>query len=236
MIISKQNPTVKYLQKLLKKKYRDQENKFLIFGTHMIDIAEKNGYEIDVYTSDETKEGTHVSKDIMKMLSPTETPYDTIGVVNKKTPTSYSDKILILDEIQDPGNVGTLIRSAMGFGFMTVISSFDTADFYSDKTVRATQGTILYANLVKDNLDHVFVDLIKQGYEIIMSSPHAQLTLEELDVKKRVALVLGNEGAGINPNYYKYASKIVKIQTNHIESLNVGMAGSIMMHHLKDSL
>lgn len=236
MIKSKQNTTVKYLQKLLRKKHRDQENKFLIFGTHMIDIAEENGYEIDVYTSNESKEGTHFSKEIMKMLSPTETPYDTIGVVSKKEPTPYGDKILILDEIQDPGNVGTLIRSAMGFGFMTVISSFDTADFYSDKTVRATQGTILYANLVKDDLDHVFVDLIKQGYDIIMSSPHAEYHLEELDKNKRVALVLGNEGSGINPNYYKYATKIIKIKTSHIESLNVAMAGSIMMHHLKDTL
>lgn len=232
MIKSKDNKQIKYLFKLLQKKYRDEENKFLIFGDHLIEEALKNDINIEIYTADETKEGIHVSREIMRHLSPTSTPIDRVAVVAKGVEKPYTNKVLILDDVQDPTNVGALIRSAVGFGFTTVLSSLKTADYYNDKTIRATQGALFYSNLLRKDIVREIKELKKDNYHIIATSPQASLELRELQKKEKFALVLGNEGSGLSKEVDALADTKIRIQTKDIESLNVSVAGAIAMYIL----
>lgn len=230
MITSKDNDKIKNILKLQTKKYRDLTGSFLIYGDHAIEEARKNGYELDLYTSNETKKGELISDILMKKVSLTDTPMDSLAIVKKKAETPYSNKILMLDNIQDPGNMGTLIRSAVGFGFTTIISSLNSVDYYHERTIRATQGNLFYANLIKAPL----VDRIKAlkflGYEIYVTALDDSQDIKSINPKEKCVIVLGNEGSGVSEEILSLATKKVKIKTSDIESLNVAMAGSIIMY------
>lgn len=232
MIKSTYNKHIKYIAKLLQKKYRDEEEKFLIFGDHLIEEALKNEKEIEIYTANDTKDGTLVSMEIMQYLSPTETPFDRVAIVEKSTEKPYTNKVLILDDVQDPTNVGALIRSAAGFGFTTVLSSFKTADYYNDKTIRATQGTLFYVNLLRRDIVAEIKELKKKGYQIITTSPSAKQELRSVQTKNKIALVVGNEGSGISKEVMALSDMDLHIQTKSIESLNVSVAGAVAMYIL----
>lgn len=230
MITSKDNDKIKNIQKLQTKKHRDLTNSFLIYGDHAIEEARKNGYELDLYTSDVTKKGELISDILMKKVSLTETPMDSLAIVKKKEETPYSNRVLMLDNIQDPGNMGTLIRSAVGFGFTTIMSSLNSVDYYHERTIRATQGNLFYANLIKAPL----VDRIKAlkflGYDVYVTALNEALDVKTVTPKEKCVIVLGNEGSGVSEEILSLATKRVKIKTKDIESLNVAMAGSIIMY------
>lgn len=234
MIESRQNEKIKKLFKLKQKKHRDNSNSFLVFGDHAVNEALKTGNIIEVYTSNEFKEGILICKKLMKSLSPQKSPSDIVAVVNKEKEQVYSKKILILDGVQDPGNVGTLIRSAVGFGFTTIISSNDTADYYNEKTVSATQGNLFYANLIKRDLKEELTKLKKDGYTLIVTDVNKGKVPRKLNKKQKVALILGSEGRGVSDEIIALADQFVKIKTNNIESLNVSMAGSIIMYEVSE--
>ncbi|MDD2575838.1 MAG: RNA methyltransferase [Acholeplasmataceae bacterium] len=232
MINSRDNKQIKWLFKLQKKKYRDASNTFLIYGDQVINEAKIAGCELELYTSNPNKEGTLISDALMKELSLTQTPFDTLAITKKVENKPFSKRILMLDEIQDPGNLGTLIRTAAGFGFKTVISSKDTVDYYNDKTIRATQGTLFNMNLVNMDLTDILVKLKEDGYQILMSVVNGAENIEDIKIKDKVVLVLGNEGSGISKDIQHYADKHVTIETKGIESLNVSVAGGILMYEV----
>ena len=141
------NKKIKQLKKLHLKKYRDKEKMFLVEGEHLIKEAYKSGYlkELFLEESCEYKINipiNYVSKNVMKYLSTLDTPSNMIGVCEKKESKICGDKILILDNIQDPGNLGTIIRSAVAFNFDTIILSNNSVDLYNPKVIRASQGMI----------------------------------------------------------------------------------------------
>lgn len=231
MITSKDNDQIKKIIKLQTKKYRDQFQSFLIYGEHAINEALKQGYDLDIYTSNPNRSGTLISDALMKQLSLTESPMDMVAIAKMNAPKPYSNQILMLDDVQDPGNLGTLIRSAVGFGFKTIITSLNTVDFYNDKTIRATQGNLFYANLIKTSLVESILNLKAQGYTIYVTALGVKATeLKQIQKSEKCVLVLGNEGAGVSQALINLADQLVYIHTQDIESLNVAMAGSIIMY------
>lgn len=232
MIESRKNPKIKELFKLLQKKHRDKTGHFLVFGEHGIAEAKKQESVIEIYTTNNNKEGTLISKSIMKELTPLLTPSVRVAIARKTSPKTYSDKVLIIDGMQDPGNLGTLIRSAVGFGFTTIISSLDTVDFYNEKTVSATQGNLFYANLIKTDLKTEIKRLKKDGYKIIATDVNKGSDIKSIKKTEKVGLILGNEGSGIKEDIKSLADFFVIIETNQIESLNVSVAGSIIMYEV----
>lgn len=230
MITSKDNDKIKNILKLQTKKHRDLTGSFLIYGDHAIEEAKKNGFSLDLYTSNETKQGELISDVLMTKVSLTDSPMDSLAIVKKKTEMPYSNRILMLDNVQDPGNMGTLIRSAVGFGFTTIISSLNSVDYYHERTIRATQGNLFYANLIKAPL----VDRIKAlqflGYEIYVTALENAVDIKTIQPKEKCVIILGNEGSGVSQDILALATKRVKLKTKDIESLNVAMAGSIIMY------
>ncbi len=230
MITSKDNDKIKYLLKLHTKKYRDQFNAFLVFGDHQIEEANKNGYSLDLYTSNPNKKGELISEALMKLVSLTETPMDSLGIAKKKEEVPYSKRILMLDGIQDPGNMGTLIRSAIGFGFNTIISSLDSVDYYHERSIRATQGNLFYANLIKAPLKERIQALKFLGYKVYVTSLKKSKDIKTISPSEKCVVVLGNEGGGVSQAIIDMADELVRIKTHDIESLNVAMAGTIIMY------
>lgn len=234
MISSRQNKQIKNLFKLLKKKHQDETNSFLVFGDHAIQEAKRAGFIIEIFTSNGTKEGTLISPEIMKELSTTETPFDNVAVVKKGDIKPYTNKILMLDGVQDPGNVGSLIRSAIGFNFNTIIRSNDSASFYNDKTVRATQGNIFYANLISADLKSEIIKLKELQYKIIATTLEVNSDISALKKHDKIVVILGSEGSGISTDILSLCEYRISIPTTQIESLNVMAAGSIIMYELRE--
>ncbi len=232
MITSLTNKEIKNLFKLKIKKNRDLTNEFLVFGEHLIEEAIKTNNIVKIYTTNDTLSGEHISKEIMEKLKDTKTSFERVAVVRKPDSKPYSNKILILDDIQDPLNMGSLIRTAAGFNFSTVIASNKSADFYNEKTIRATQGTLFYTNLIRGDLASIIADLKLKGYQIVVADLVGNIEINALKSFEKIALVLGNEGAGISEEIKSLSNYQVTIKTNNIESLNVGHAGAILMYEV----
>ena len=153
-IDSKQNKTIKETKKLYDKKYRDLNNKFIVEGKHLVDEAYKAGvleyiitsgdYDLDVKTFTTTDE-------IIKYMTNLPSPQNIIGVCKKNEKQNIGDKILILDQVQDPGNLGTLIRSSVAFDIDTIVLSDNSVDLYNPKVIRSTQGMLFNINIIKTN-------------------------------------------------------------------------------------
>lgn len=232
MIESITNPKIKYAQKLKQKKYRTKESKFLVEGEHLIIEAIKSN-QVDYILS--TKEDNYldhkvfnVSEEVYSKLSELGLRKGMIAVCHKQINHSLSDKLLILDGVQDPGNMGTLLRSAAAFGFKTIVSE-NTVDYYNEKVVRASQGALFYTNLIETNLE----EFIKENSHYTYYSTNVLKGMNILDVdfdKNKIAIILGNEGSGVRQAIQNQANVNIKIPMEQTESLNVGVAGGIMMY------
>jgi TrmH family RNA methyltransferase len=227
LITSKQNTSFKLWQKLKLKKYRDAHDMFLVYGEHLISKAKEHHALVEVITSDESKEGTHVDKSLMDDLQQAETYFDVIGICKKTNPVKSSNQVLILDDIQDPDNLGALLRSAAAFNFLHVIISHKSADAYNEKAIRASKGSLFDVYIERRPLIDAICELKNQGYHILIADPHQQ---GELKKYEKIALVLGNEGHGVSEEIKKQSDLYVSIETKHVESLNVSVAGAILMY------
>ena len=240
MISSTNNEKIKELSKLKIKKYRDESNKFLVEGKHLVEEAYKSNLLLEVFTIEDrilfNVETTIITPDVMKKLSSTDTIPSIVGVVKKKEDTEIiGDKILLLDNIQDPGNLGTIIRSAAAFDIETIVLSNDTVDLYNPKVIRATQGMIFKMNIVIGDIKtamHIIRDknITIYGTDVVSGILPNTLSTDE---KSRFALVVGNEGNGISPEVYSLCDKMLFIKmNNNVESLNVGVATSIILYEM----
>jgi len=232
MIESLTNSKVKYAAKLKQKKYRNETNQFLVEGEHLVEEAIKTGLVDFVFTTEEKVfEGVNlyqVSEEVFSKLSDLNNSRGFISVSNKKTSDVLSSYILILDGVQDPGNLGTLIRSAAAFGFKTIISE-DTVDYYNEKVIRSSQGAVFYTNLLEKNLTE-FIQNHKE-YTYFGTNVLTGTTLKEVDFQKdKVAIILGNEGSGVREEIQNLVNVTVNIPMLKTESLNVGIAGGILMY------
>lgn len=234
---STDNKTIKNLKKLTIKKYRDQESLFLIEGEHLILEAYKCGLLKKIILPENSNfilnvETMYVSNSVLKYLSELETP-TMIGVCEKIEETALGDKILVLDDIQDPGNLGTIIRSAVAFDIDTIVLSSNTVDLYNSKVIRASQGMIFGVNIVKRDLLNFIKELKENNYQIYATKVNGGKSLKDVEKPKKFAIIMGNEGAGVKVELLNLADQYLYIDMNKkCESLNVGVATSIILYEL----
>ena len=233
---STSNEKIKNIKKLQNKKYRNQENLFIVEGEHLVKeafslsrlellIVEEN-YDIDI---DIPK--MIVSGKVMKYLSELETPTHYLGVVKKNNNNFIGKRIIALDGVQDPGNLGTIIRSSVAFNFDTILLSKDCVDTYNTKVLRATQGMILKVNIIRCDLCEVLSKL--DNYKIYGTSVVNGKNIKDVKEKNNIVVVMGNEGTGVTNEVQELCNDFIYIPMNkNCESLNVAVASSIIMHEL----
>lgn len=229
-IESLSNAKVKNWNKLKEKKYRDEAGLFLIEGDHLIKEALKKQMVVSTIGLNETYDYT-VNPEILKKLSSQKSGTKEIAVVKKiEEKKVEGDKILILDNIQDPGNLGTIIRSAVAFNISTIILSDDCVDLYNDKVIRSSEGMIFNINIVRKKLIEIIPKLKENGYTIYATTVNGNGYFEN---DSKIALVIGNEGNGIKEDILNLCDKNITIKMNkECESLNAGVAASILMYEL----
>jgi TrmH family RNA methyltransferase len=238
VITSLDNKRIKNYAKLLNKKYRDEEGMFLVEGEHLVIEASKAGCLIEVikcedYEMDFDVTTTIVTYDVIKKLSNTLNPQKVIGVCKKLDNKDIGNKVLILEDIQDPGNLGTIIRSSVAFGVDTIVVSTNTVDMYNDKVLRSSEGMIFHIDIVKIDVNECIDKLHSEGYEIYGTKVDGGTDLREITVGDKYAVVMGNEGAGVSEFTLDKCDKYIYIPMNSdCESLNVGVATSIILYEL----
>ncbi len=233
-IVSTKNSLVKDALKLKIKKYRNKLGLFIVEGPHLVKEAYDAGLVNHVFYVNECKIedvlAYKVSQEVMNVLSDVETPQGIIAICDKGDNFSLGDRVLLLDNVQDPGNIGTLIRSAVAFGFSAIVSH-NSVDYYNDKVIRATQGAIFKISLINFNL----VDFIKthQDYQYLVTDLKSDVYLEKLELKtNKIGVILGNEGQGVDRAVIELVEDGFKLKMEKMESLNVSVAGSIIMYEL----
>ena len=232
MIESLNNEKIKFAFKLKQKKYRQSTGLFLVEGEHLVEEAIKSNHAKQIFTTkmdtDYTVETFVVSSEVMKKLSELGESQGVIALCEKPDKHEWCDHVLILDQIQDPGNMGTLIRSAAAFGFATIISE-DSVDYYNQKVIRASQGAIFYVDLLEMDIS----ELIQRHpeYHFIGTDVLMGLDLQDADLSfDKLAIILGNEGSGVGDEIKSLVNTNINIPMLSTESLNVGVAGGIIMY------
>ncbi len=218
--------------KLHQKKYRDETKQFIVEGEHLVIEAQKAHVVIDIYALEAMPRFSNaelVSEAVMKKMTNTKQAPKVIAICKQQFNQFLSDKVLILEHLQDPGNVGTLLRSALAFDFKTIVLD-DCVDIFNPKVIRATQGALFQLSFL--SMD---VEAFNKKY------PRYQLLVTAVDKTARhprpippFALVLGNEGQGVKAATKKLSNQSVHIPTVNVESLNVAVAGSILMQALSN--
>lgn len=240
IITSVNNETIKELVKLKQKKYREQTGKYLIEGEHLVTEAMKaNVVEMILSTKEITSTCSVkiVTLAVMEKLAFTKTPQSIMAVCKKKEENTLfaANRYLILDDLQDPGNVGTLIRSALAFGIEQVILSNNSVDIYNDKVLRSMQGAHFHLSCIYQDIKQVIPMLQKQGVKVVGSALEGGKDIASIVSTDKMACIVGNEGNGMSTEVLALCDEIGYIPISSIDSLNVAIAGSIMMYHFFSS-
>ncbi|WPC41352.1 RNA methyltransferase [Clostridium sp. JS66] len=249
VIISKDNSLIKEIKKLKEKKYRTKNNQFLIEGFRFVEEALKSEFQVPmIFVSESHKSRFQsfdiesklqkstkiywVSEQVLKLLSDTETPQGITAVVdNKELNVENKEGFYVLvDKVQDPGNMGTIIRTAHASKALGVIITKGTVDIYNEKTLRSTMGSIFHVPVIQDN-DLNKVNFLKEkGFNLVASSLNTDKNFYDVDLKGKKIIAVGNEGSGISDEIYSMADIKVRIpMPGGAESLNVSVAAGVMM-------
>lgn len=233
-LTSTANEKVKYFKKLQTKKYRDTEKLFLIEDEHLVNEALNMGIVKEIITTTRNKypvDTYYVNDKIMSFLSNQVSSSKVIAVCHTLKEKDVNGNIIILDNLQDPGNLGTIIRSAVAFNFDTIVLGNTCVDLYNPKVVRASEGMLFHVNIIRRDLNK-FLDEIKNNYTLVTTD-----VVDGKDIKdikyKNIALVIGNEGNGVSANIASKCDEKVYIKMNKkCESLNAGVCASILMYEV----
>lgn len=240
---------IKETKKLKEKRFRVERNQFLVEGFRFVEEALKSTFQVPyIFLSEEALERWQsfqlnellqsasklyiVKEAILKLLSSTETPQGVIAVVNQNNMHLEIKEgfYVLVDKLQDPGNMGTIIRSAHAAGAAGVITTKGTVDIYNEKTLRSTMGSIFNIPIIEDKDLSIIDSLKNSGFKLIVSSLEDSKNFYEVDLTDNVIIAVGNEGSGISEEIYKLGDMKVKIpMPGNAESLNAGAAASIMM-------
>ena len=231
MITSLTNEKIKEYAKLNQNKYRDEKGLFIVEGPHLVEEAKKLGLLVEVITTIPTEEGLLVSDAVMKKISNTVHPVKVLGICKMIKKFEIKDNVLVLDTISDPTNLGTLLRSAVAFGFETVFLSNGCVDCYNDKVIRGSQGAIFKVNIIKGDLLS-FLSKIKKTHQILGTNVRIGEDVSSVQIKPKLAVILGNEARGMCEESNQYTDANLYIKMYNTESLNVSVAGSILMYEI----
>lgn len=240
VITSLENNKIKDLVKLQTKKYRDSTNTFLVEGYHLVEEAYKSGILKEVFVLEGTSIEldipiTYVSSDVMKKITTTDTYCDIVGLCEKKENNEIiGNKLLLLDDIQDPGNLGTIIRSSVAFNVDTIILSPNTVDLYNPKVLRSTQGMFCHINIITMDLVEAINTIKSKGISVYGTNVNNGIDVRSINDTDSYALIMGNEGNGVKEYIQDMCDKNLYIKMNSkTESLNVGVACSILLYELE---
>ena len=252
IITSKDNEIIKNIRKLKEKKFRDLNNEYVVEGIKMIReaIKEEAVIHLIVVCEENVESGTidkkllyeiakyeciYVNKKIFSLISDVQNPQGILAVIKKRNSEEdinyKEDMIVVLDGIQDPGNLGTILRTIDSTGLKQVIVSKETADAYNPKVVRSTMGAIFRVNIIEsDNLLETLKNMKKHKFKIMAASIEAQNSIYDADYNK-TAVVIGNEANGVSKEILEYADEKVKIpMLGKTESLNASVATAIILY------
>ena len=242
IITSKANSVVKNAKKLHQKKYR--KSAYLIEGWHLFEEAVQAGVTIEKIFALESyrdqlaafPQTVWVSEEILRDLADTQTPQGIVAVIQKEEvglPDLHQGKYLFLEDVQDPGNVGTMIRTADAAGFTGVIVSDKSADIYSLKTLRSMQGSHFHLPIYRMPLTSFVEEAKKSDLPILATTlSRDSKDYRELSSLENFVLVMGNEGQGISSVMAESADQLVHIgMKGRAESLNVAVAAGILMFY-----
>jgi len=222
--------------KLKNKIHRDKQNLFIVEGYHLVLEAHKANCLKEIISTEKNNSfdvpSYQVTYDVMEKLSAMATPTKIIGICCRKEKADYEDNILLVDQIHHPGNLGTIIRSAVAFNVDTIVLN-NSVDVYNQKVIQATQGMIFHINIIKSPIEDFVLALKKQNYQIIGTDVKEGLDLHSIKASKRRAVLVGNEGDGVSDALLDMCDIKVNIKMNKkCESLNVGVATSIILFGL----
>lgn len=239
MITSTNNNTIKTLIKLKQKKYRNQFGYYLIEGEHLVNEALKANQVECIITTKPLKSNLEVigvSEEVMAKLAFTKSPSNIMAKckIDSNNELMMKKRYLILDDLQDPGNIGTLIRSALAFGIDQVILSKNCVDLYNDKLLRAMQGANFHISCIYGDLTEIIEKLQANGVVVVGSALENGQDISLIEKTEKMAFIVGNEGNGMNQNILDKCDYIGYIPIQTIESLNVAIAGSILMYHFSN--
>lgn len=241
---SRDNKLIKLAKKLHNKKDRKENNLFIIEGEKLIRDAIQSGVVIStlfvkdsVSNSFSNKIDTYeISEDFMSYISTTDSPppYLAIAKISQKIIELNNCKfVLVLNDLQDPGNLGTILRSAEASGVDLVVASKSTTDIYNSKVIRSAMGSVFRVPFkYVDSIDEFLSDLSKQNFKIVMTSPHAKSSFYELDYSNKIALFIGNEGQGLRKDFIDKFYSVKIPMMGEIESLNTSIATSIILYEV----
>ena len=262
VITSKDNEFIKHIKKLKDKKYRDISKEFIIEGIKLIkeaieekakikqivicdncqnaDIIPKElMYEIAKY------ECVYVSDKIFKSITEVNTPQGILAIIERNNSNEQEaeidytqDIIVALDDIQDPGNLGTILRTVDSVGLNQILVSKGTADCYNPKVVRSTMGAIFRVKIIEcENLEKTLKKVRKHKFKLVVTSLQTEKSLYDVKFDKKV-IVIGNEANGVEPNIQDMADEKIKIpMLGKTESLNASVATGIVLYaNFRDSV
>ena len=246
LIDSPKNPRVKAWRRLQTKTGRAEAVSFLVEGPHLVAEALAGGapiHELILSEGVAPPEGLagnipliHVSARVMKDISETESPQGIIAVCgfsHEPPPAPNAGGFLLLHGVQDPGNVGTMIRTASAAGLAGVIAGPGSADIYNGKTVRASQGAIFQLPVFHAALDPWILRFRSAGIPVYAADARGGVPYREIQPSQHFALIVGNESAGLPEEIIQHAGQSVHIPIRgHAESLNVAVAAGILLFHL----
>lgn len=231
-ITSSSNQLIKDLIKLKSSK----EDKILIEGKDLLDLAYLNNLLDRVITTEDDSEFDNIDKVIvpkfiLEKLSNNKSVQSYIGVARLPNITNQlGNKLIYLDGVQDPGNVGTIIRTALAFSYDGVILSKDSASLTNSKVIQSTKGALFSIPLTNEL---TLKELKDQGYTIVVTALKDSINYLKTPKFDKFVLVLGNEGQGVKEENISLADAVVRIEMGNIDSLNVAVAGGILMNHYR---
>lgn len=251
-ISSKDNEFVKHIKKLKDKKYRDQSNEYVIEGIKLVEEAINENAKIkQIVICEECTKTQEISKKLMYEIASFDCIYVTENVFNSITEVknpqgilavierknseneiNYNEDIIVaLDGIQDPGNLGTILRTVDSIGLKQILVSKKTADVYNPKVVRSTMGAIFRVKVIEcDNLEKTLKEIKKYKYEIVVTSLQTNESIYDIKYNKKI-IVIGNEANGVSKEIQEMADKKVKIpMLGKTESLNASVATGIVLY------
>ncbi|CEH27637.1 hypothetical protein AM501_16610 [Aneurinibacillus migulanus] len=252
-ITSVQNPRIKQWAKLHVRKERESTGCFLLEGMHLVEEACRSDVPLEAILVEEDTvlpewlnayQQTHqnmellwVTRPVLEKVSETKTPQGMLAIAEMRTtlPDALPDDclLLVLDKLQDPGNVGTLIRTADAAGFDGVVIGEGSADLYNSKTIRSTMGSLFHLPIWRENVVD-FIHRMKDehpGLRVIGTSLKESKAYTDVMYAGSVALVIGNEGSGISDDVLALTDQNVIIPIHgRAESLNAAIAGSVLMY------
>lgn len=238
MIESLNNEKIKYYTKLNDKKYRKSEKLFIAAGEHLVTEALKKNIvkEILLLNGEENVYGdvTYVTSDILKKVSDLTNYPIVLAICYIKDDLKIEGNVVALDNIKDPGNLGTIIRSAVAFNYDTILLSEECVDVYNSKVVRATEGMLFNVNIVTCDLFSTLLKLKESGYKIY-GTDVVNGESPAYESNKHV-LIIGSEARGMSNSIREICDKNLYIKMNDkCESLNAGVSASILMYELGET-